>query len=95
MTLKEKAIRLAKRALAKQNDGDSENGEEEEDELEGNAPADVEEDQFLSGFGFFPDAIETNEIDSKTDEIEAQGASISEQGGGGSFLEEEIDTAGI
>ena len=81
--------------LAKQNDSDDDNGKEEAEKLEGNAATDVEEDQFLSGFGFFPDAIETNEIDSKTDEIEAQGLSISEQGGGGSFLEEEIDTAGI
>jgi len=92
LILKEKAIRLAKRILAKQNDGDDKNGEEEADELDENATADVEE--FLSGFGFFPDAIESSEIDSKTDEIEAQGACISQQGEGGSIQEEEIDTAG-
>ena len=91
MILKEKAIRLAKRILARQND---ENGEEEEDELEGNSAADVEEDQFLSGFGCFSDKIESNELDSKTDEIEAQGACISEKGGGRSIQDEEIDTAG-
>ena len=92
MILKEKAIRLAKRILAKQNDGDDKNGEEEADELDGNATADVEE--FLSGFEFFPEAIESNEIDSRTDKNEAQGVCISEQGGGGSIQEEEIDTAG-
>ena len=93
MILKEKAIRLAKQILAKQNDND-ENGEEEADKMKGNSEVDVEEDQFLSGFGCYPDAMESNEIDPKSDEIEAQGVCISEQGGGGSIQEEEIDTAG-
>ena len=62
--------------------------------MKGNSEVDVEEDQFLSGFGCYPDAMESNEIDPKSDEIEAQGVCISEQGVGGCSQAEEIDYPG-
>ena len=91
MILKEKAIRLARRILAKQRYV-NENDEDETNKSEENVAMDVEEDIFLSGFGFFPDIIESHETDSKPDEIQDGGACISEQGEGGQ--EEALDTAG-
>ena len=92
LILKEKAIRLAKRILAKQIRID-ENDEDETNESEENTAMDEEEDPFPSGFGFSPDTIESNEMDAKNDEIEGQGVCVLEQGEAECSQKEAIDTA--